>query len=155
MLRPKENNLMSNVNNHYSETLDVVASASGLNIKREMGTMCLCKNKCRQKLKDSHETIYRKFWELGSLDLQNSYLFACIEIVAKKRSYKNKQKRQESSRKFTVQYMLNVNGEAVKVCKVEFMNIHGLQKSRGRMNNIVKMKATGAVVPISDGRGRH
>lgn len=41
------------------------------------------------------------------------------------------------------------------MCKVEFMNVHGLQKSRGRINNIVKMKSRGVVVPSLDGRGKH
>lgn len=122
---------------------------------REIGPPCLCKNKCRKKLGNTYETVFTKFWDLGSFDLQNSYLFGCIRLEPKKRSYKQKQKRQESRRKFTAQYMVNVNGEDVKVCKVEFMSVHGLQKSRGRINNIVKMKSTGAVVPNQDGRGKH
>lgn len=122
---------------------------------RELGSPCRCQKNCRSKLNNSHENIFTKFWDLGSYDLQNSYLFGAIRVEKKKRSYKKKQKRQESSRQFTAQYIVNVDGRDVKVCKVEFMSIHGLQNCRGRIDHIVKMKTTGAVVPIKDRRGKH
>ncbi|CAH2002700.1 unnamed protein product [Acanthoscelides obtectus] len=119
---------------------------------RELGSPCRCQKNCRDKLSNSHENIFSKFWDLGSYDLQNSYLFGAIRVLKKKRSYKKKQKRQESSRQFTAQYIVNVDGRDVRVCKVEFMSVHGLQNCRGRIDHIVKMKTTGAVVPIKDGR---
>lgn len=122
---------------------------------RELESSCTCKNKCREKLNNTHETIFTKFWGLGSYDLQNSYLFGCIRVEKKKRSYKKKQKRQESSRKFTAQYTVNIDGYDVKICKVGFMSVHGIQNSRGRVDHIVNMKTSGAVVPGKDGRGKH
>lgn len=123
---------------------------------RELGPPCKCRNNCRQKLNNSHESIFTNFWDLGSYDLQNSYLFGAIRVEKKKRSYKKKHKRQESSRHFSAQYTLNnVDGREVKVCKIEFMSVHGLQNSRGRIDHIVKMKTTGALVPKKDARGKH
>lgn len=120
-----------------------------------MGPPCRCKNKCREKLENTSADIFTRFWHLASFDLQNIYLFGCIRLELKKRSYKKKQKNQESRRKFTARYMINVNGEDVQVCKEEFMSLHGLHISRGRINNLVKMKSTGAVLPNQDGRGKH
>lgn len=77
---------------------------------REMGPPCRCKNKCREKLENTSADIFTRFWDLASFDLQNIYLFGCIRLELKKRSYKKKQKNQESRRKFTARYMINVNG---------------------------------------------
>lgn len=62
---------------------------------------------------------------------------------------------QESSRKYNAIYNVNVNSECVKVCKTEFMSLHGLQSSRGRINLIVSQKIKGAIVPTTDQRGKH
>ncbi|CAH0564506.1 unnamed protein product [Brassicogethes aeneus] len=122
---------------------------------RELGPPCHCKNMCREKLDNTHEAIFNKFWDLGSFDLQNSYLFGCIRIHKNKRSYKKKQKRQEFSRTFNAEYTVNINGKDVQICKVEFMSIHGIQNSRGRINRVVKMKAQGSSVPEPYRRGKH
>lgn len=87
--------------------------------------------------------------------MQNGYLFGCIAIAKKKRSYKTRQKRQESSRTCNAIYSVNANGQTVNVCKTEFLNVHGLQKSKGRLNNIVSKKIRGTPVPEKDKRGRH
>uniref|UniRef100_A0A6P7G248 Uncharacterized protein LOC114336788 n=1 Tax=Diabrotica virgifera virgifera TaxID=50390 RepID=A0A6P7G248_DIAVI len=93
---------------------------------RELGPPCSCTNKCREKLQGQEINIFNEFWNLGSWELQNSYLFGCIDIVKKKRSYPKKQKHQESHRKSNAVYSINVNGETTRVCKTEFLNIHGL-----------------------------
>lgn len=113
------------------------------------------KKVCLKVVVYSHDNVFPKFWDLGSYDLQNSYLFGAIR-VEKKISYKEKQKLQESSGHFTAQFTVNVDGRDVKICKFEFMNVLGLQNSGGRIDHIVKMKTAGwAVVPIKDGRGKH
>jgi hypothetical protein len=68
---------------------------------------------------------------------------------------KKKQKRQEISRKGTVVYALTVHGEAVKICKQEFLNIHDLQDSRGRVDRIVSKKIRGSSIPNKNKRGKH
>lgn len=107
---------------------------------REIGPPCTCKNKCREKLEECYTEIFQTFWDLGSYNLQNSYLYGCIQVQPKKRSYRKKQKKQESSRKCTARYMVNVNGRNTKICKTEFINVHGLQLSKGRINRLVSKK---------------
>nr|XP_022910779.1 uncharacterized protein LOC111421817 [Onthophagus taurus] len=122
---------------------------------RELGPPCECKKRCREKLDGNENRIFNEFWNLGSWELQNGYLFGCIAIAKKKRSYKTRQKRQESSRTSNAIYSVNANGQTVNVCKTEFLNVHGLQKSKGRLNNIVSKKIRGTPVPEKDKRGRH
>ena len=43
----------------------------------------------------------------------------------------------------------------VRICKEAFVNIHGLQNNRGRLENILTKIANGCSVPPSDGRGKH
>lgn len=122
---------------------------------RELGLPCSCKNQCREKLQSCETNIFNEFWNLGSWELQNSYLFGCVHIVKKKRSYPKKQKHQESHRQSNAVYSVNVNGETTRVCKTEFLNVHGLQSSKGRLNNIVSKKIKGIRVPERDKRGKH
>ncbi|CAG9773407.1 unnamed protein product [Ceutorhynchus assimilis] len=123
--------------------------------RQEIGLLCDCKNRCREKLQGNHEQLFTKFWDLGSFDLQNSYLFGCIRAENKKRSNKKKQMNNVSRRKFTADYLVNIGDEEKKICKTEFLSVHGLQKSRGKVERILKMKAGGAMVPEPDMRGKH
>ncbi|CAH1383608.1 unnamed protein product [Tenebrio molitor] len=75
--------------------------------------------------------------------------------VVKKNATQKKQKRHEISRKGTVVYALTVHGEAVKICKQEFLNIHDLQDSRGRVDRIVSKKIRGSSIPNKNKRGKH
>ncbi|XP_046810556.1 uncharacterized protein LOC124420705 isoform X1 [Lucilia cuprina] len=122
---------------------------------RIQGPPCGCKRNCRQKLNNAHEDIFNNFWTIGSYDLQNCYLFDCIQVGDKRRCYKTKTKNQQSRRTISASYTVNVNGVNISVCKVEFMNLHGLQNSRGRLDHIIKMKREGAIFPKTDGRGKH
>lgn len=97
---------------------------------RKLGPPCSCEQNCRQKLNNTEEHIFNQFWKLGSYDLQNSYLFGCIHLGKKKRAYKKKTKRQQSRRTFTACYVVEIDGAHVKICKREFMSLHGLQNSR-------------------------
>lgn len=106
-------------------------------------------------MQGNHEQLFTKFWDLSSFDIQNSYLFGCIRAKNKKRSYKKKQKNNVSRRKFTADYLVNIGDEEIKICKTEFLSVHGLQKSRGRVERILKMKVGGAMVPKPDMRGKH
>lgn len=53
---------------------------------------CECKKRCRERLGGTETNVFNEFWNLGSWELQNSYLFGCISIVKKKRSHKKKNK---------------------------------------------------------------
>ncbi|KAL1488803.1 hypothetical protein ABEB36_014599 [Hypothenemus hampei] len=84
----------------------------------EIGSPCKCQKKCREKINKTEDIIFTKFWDLESYDLQNSYLYGCIRVDKKKIFYKNKQNRQESSRKFTAKYTVNVDGQDVNISGV-------------------------------------
>lgn len=113
---------------------------------RTAGADCNCKKKCFEEVSEADRAnIFTNFWKMATFDLQNTYLRGCIRACHTKR----KTKGEGSSRTRTFQYAL----VSKTVCKVAFLNIHGLQTSRGRLENITKNME--AVTPPMDGRGRH
>lgn len=122
---------------------------------RKLGPPCTCKKKCRQLLLGSENDIFISFWDLKFYETQNTYLFSTIKVIPKKRSYKKKTKRQESSRRTTNLYYVKVNGVDVQICKSEFASVHGLQNSTKRLRLICKQIAEGRITPKKDGRGKH
>lgn len=95
-----------------------------------MGPPCSCKRHCRTLLKGTEQATFAAFWDFGDYEKQNIYLFSTMKMIKKKRSYKKKQRRQESARKFTFEYLVKVDGMEIKICKQEFLSIHGLQNSK-------------------------
>lgn len=122
---------------------------------REIGQSCTCKNRCRQLLQGKENDIFHSFWNLGNYDRQNIHLFSIMKAVPKKRTYKKKCKKNVSSRKFNIHYFVKVNGIDVKICKEEFAAVHGLQRSRKRLQLLCKQIASGSSTPSSDRRGTH
>ena len=111
-----------------------------------VGTACTCPKKCRSKLQGTESGIFHSFWDLGSWDAQNPYLFSSMKIGEVKQKYPKKTKSQESNRKCTIQYTGKVNCNEVSLCKVEFLAVHGLQNSRGRVENIACLLYTSRCV---------
>lgn len=131
-------------------------SSRGKNIQpRTLGAQCSCKMNCRAKLQGREELIFHSFWELASYEKQNTYLFSSITSIPKKRSYKKKTKRQNSSRKLTFFYKVKINGVDVQVCKNEFLAVHGLQNSQKRVRNITAQISEGRSTAKPDTRGKH
>ncbi|CAG9763534.1 unnamed protein product [Ceutorhynchus assimilis] len=124
-------------------------------LDRKIGPSCNCKKKCRERLLGKETDIFNSFWNLGNYKAQNTYLFGSIKAVPKKRSYKKKIKRRESSRKVTYQYFVKVNGIDIQLCKQEFLASHGLQKSSKRVRLICNQISDGRSVPQDDKRGKH
>nr|CAH7753398.1 unnamed protein product [Callosobruchus chinensis] len=74
---------------------------------------------------------------MNDFNIQNAYLFGCLNVKLKCRSTKGQNV--ESRRSHTIYYQVQTTDQAKKeVCEKAFLNIHGLQKSRGRIENIVK-----------------
>lgn len=91
---------------------------------------------------------------MGCYNLQTSYLFGCM----KKESIKRKTKKtfSPSRRSCTVSYsVMGLAGERHQVCKIAFLNIHGLQHNRGRVENLAASLSKGIVSPPIDKRGKH
>lgn len=121
--------------------------------EKAVGPDCLCPNKCFDKVgEETVQKIFRDFWALGDYNSQNAYLFGLINILGVKRRYT---KNQASRRNFTITYCIKKKGENVNVCKKAFLNIHGLQRNRGRINNLANKMKGGQSVPPPDQRGRH
>ncbi|XP_050518265.1 uncharacterized protein LOC126892670 [Diabrotica virgifera virgifera] len=122
---------------------------------KKIGDPCKCKKKCRELLRGTELSIFNGFWDLETYEKQNTYLFSTIKVINKKRSYKQKTKRQESIRKFTNLYFVKVNGVDVQICKQEFLSVHGLQNSTKRIKLISKQISEGRATPKKDQRGKH
>lgn len=122
---------------------------------RILGPPCRCKNKCRTSIFGNEENIFHSFWNLDSYDKQNAYLFGTIKCLPKKRHYPKKTKRQRSSRAVTFEYSVKVQGVDKKICKEEFLSVHGLQNSKKRIYNICKQIREGNTIPKCDQRGKH
>lgn len=131
-------------------------SSRGKNIDaRVFGAPCSCKKRCRTKLNGTEKSIFDSFWNLGNYEKQNTYLFGSVKSIPKKRSYKKKTKRQESSRKVTFIYTVKVNGVDTEICKKEFLAVHGLQHSQKRLRNICRQISAGRSTSKPDERGKH
>lgn len=99
--------------------------------------------------------IFNGFWNIGDYNVQKAYLFNAIKTTSKKRRYRKKTKSDTSRRNISINYIIKVNGKDVKVCKTEFLAVHGLQTSKRRVQLLVEQIKSGAGTPKSDGRGRH
>lgn len=118
---------------------------------RELGPPCACRLKCMSRIKDAASTIFHCFWNIGNFDVHNNYISSCISISPPKCSYPKRRKKELSSRKNTATYSVKMQGEVIQVCKAAYLSVHGLQKSRVRMENIVQQVARGK----KDQRGHH
>lgn len=114
-----------------------------------LGPACVCKQKCRSKLDGKEEEIFYKFWNLGPRYIQNKYLFGCIKVKPAMATV-FKLERLYRSKTINASYSVKVNGNDVKICKIEFMSIHGLP--RGRLDSIVSQISRGATTPKLDKR---
>lgn len=121
--------------------------------EKVIGPDCECPNKCFEKVGDETiQKIFKDFWALGDYNSQNAYLFGLINLTNVKRRYT---KKEISRRNFTITYSVKRRGQNVTVCKKAFLNIHGLQHNRGRINNLANKMKEGESVPPPDRRGRH
>lgn len=122
--------------------------------KRDIGLDCICPKKCYERVNESERKhIFNEFWKCGNYDIQNAYLHGRIQVCKVKRRYTKN--REESRRNNTVTYTVLKNSQEIVVCKKAFLNIHGLQKSRGRIEQLVKKIAQGLSMSPLDKRGLH
>lgn len=119
---------------------------------RKIGEPCTCPKKCWNKIKGDTEFIFNSFWDLADYATQNTYIMQNIGIHNTKRSYT---KGQSSRRSFTFSYKLKVNSVDISVCKMAFLAVHGLHRSRKRIELLQGQIKTGNVTAKSDGRGKH
>lgn len=121
--------------------------------RKVVGPDCQCPKKCYQRL--GLETIiklFNEFWSLADNNAQNVYLFQQMKLCQVKRRYT---KEKNSRRNYTMNYFVKKRENNIIVCKKAFLNIHGLQKNQGRVNNLVNKMKEGGSVLSPDKRGRH
>ena len=125
---------------------------------RTLGPSCKCRRQCFDILSESHcEFLCNQFWNLGDFSTQNAYLFGQIK------SYRPMRRRplhvvsgNDYRKQYSFAYYVKSASEGdIRVCKEAFLNVHGLQKSRGRLENILTDIVNGSGVPKGDGRGKH
>lgn len=123
---------------------------------RQLGRPCGCRKNCRQKLGGQEISIFTDFWNMGDYNRQNAYLFSQLEVKPPQRRYPKKCKKVgHSRREHSVAYCVKLNGENIKVCKKEFLAIHGLQRSKCRVELLVKQVISGLSIAKADKRGKH
>ena len=119
--------------------------------KEMVSISCRCTNKCRENVGDEEqERIFTGFYELGSHDQQNKYLFGLIHKVDVKR---RRGAGGHAGRRHTFTYHVRLrDGKSVQVCKNTFCVLHGIAKRR--VEGVAAQLVDGVVI-ASDERGKH
>lgn len=103
-----------------------------------------CRYECKCFSEEERKEIFKDFWELGSWNLQTSFISSCMEVCQPKRKLNNTQSHKE------VSVLLKVKSK--RVCKLFFLKT--LDISQKRYDNVLKKRrCTG--VPPTDQRGKH
>ncbi|XP_071545836.1 uncharacterized protein [Panulirus ornatus] len=110
-----------------------------------------CISKCHHLIPvEQQEILFRKYWALGTWNLQTKFLWDHIEIRnTKAKTSKNIESRRVHTRLF---FLPNYNGEMKRVCKVLFCST--LQISNGRLARAINQKAINPKSIPQDKRGR-
>lgn len=109
----------------------------------------ICRLKCFTKFtEDQRKTIFEKYWKLGSIDKQRDFIHKNIsEIIPPYRYTKT-----GSNRSKTIKYTLQVEGQAIRVCKTFFKNTLAIN-NRTIFTTTKKKDEYGFLKP--DQRGKH
>ena len=114
-----------------------------------------CKLKCVSQITDSEcQTIFKRFYEMGSHDIQSQFIAGCIQQSAvATHSVSVVRSSSSQQREFTRVYTLQLADRVVTVCKTMFLRVLGI--SAGRVDRILKrQRVHGGVVP-NDKRGKY
>ena len=110
-----------------------------------------CKDGCFDKIGDEKvNEIFSAFWNIGIYDMQNQYLQSLIKSVEVKRRSISEE---ESRRKHTFHYTVQVDGVERRVCKQAFISIHGISKKKLEIL-FSKRQQSPTGTPVFDKRGR-
>lgn len=122
---------------------------------RSMGPPCSCKLRFREKLLGSEVDVFDEFWNIGNYDRQNLYLSSRIQFQEPKQRKPLHTVKKPYSRNFIFQYAIQIFGQTIRVCKNEFLAVHGLQNSNKRVYLICAQLKNGSLMPQTDQRGKH
>nr|CAH7766802.1 unnamed protein product [Callosobruchus chinensis] len=108
-----------------------------------------CRLKCFEKIGQSlREELFTKFWDLGDINLQRSFVSSCLVEVVSKYRYTNA----ENPRGFNHAFYFTLQNEKTRVCKTFFINTLDISD---RMVRTVKRKKDSCGFVKQDLRGKH
>ncbi|GFO48888.1 lish domain-containing [Plakobranchus ocellatus] len=106
-----------------------------------------CRMQCHGRIdREQRETIFRLFWQTGSIDKRRMYI--CHNVAVKDKATGNATSRRAKS----VKYHLEIDGEKIPVCKTFFLHTLGLS-DQFVFTALSKKDEGGHISP--DMRGRH
>ena len=119
---------------------------------RKIGPPCECKRRCfREYGMEKIQHIFDKFWAINDYNIQNQYIDKLIIQQETKRQRELGDANPDRN-KYITTFSVRWKDEILPVCKVAFMHIHGIHKSRvDRLNK--KRTVTGILIP--DQRGKN
>ena len=88
----------------------------------KIGSNCRCSTQCFHRVnEETRRLIFSKFWAISNYDVQNAYLFGCMECTKPARCYNKKQKNTGNFRRAkTWKYSVILDGRRVPVCSKAF-----------------------------------
>lgn len=116
---------------------------------RCMKPVCSCRLKCFDNItENSRLSIFENFWRLGNIDLQRSFIRACMVEVKPKYKYTNSAKPRQPNNYF----FFTIDGSKIRVCKTYFLNTLSISD---RQIRTVKAKTNDLGFVGPDERGKH
>lgn len=108
-----------------------------------------CRLKCFEKFScDQREQLFSKFWGMGDINLQRSFISSCLVKVSAKYRYTNA----ENPRGFNHAFYFTIANNKIRVCKTFFINTLAITD---RMVRTVKAKTDSNGFVEQDNRGAH
>ncbi|XP_063635225.1 uncharacterized protein LOC134805981 [Cydia splendana] len=116
---------------------------------RSIKGVCECKLKCSENINDTHrQTLFDRYWSIGNVDLQRSYIRSCMMEIKPKYKYTNAEKPRLPNNAF----YFTVNNNRIRVCKTFYINTLGISD---RQIRTVKQKTDPHGFVSTDNRGKH
>lgn len=117
-----------------------------------VGLTCKCPYSCSENVDDAEQQrIFQQFYELGSHDAQNKYLYGLISVAEVKRHTARETGVRPRNHSFVYKVRL-ADGHHEQVCKKSFCDLHAIGKRRVEK---LTEKVTQGTLIASDMRGRH
>ncbi|CAK1601215.1 unnamed protein product [Parnassius mnemosyne] len=110
---------------------------------------CKCRLKCPENVVDAdRKTLFDKYWSLGNIELQRSFIRNCMMEIKPKYKYSNSAKPRLPNNAF----YFTINNTRIRVCKTFFINTLGICD---RQIRTVKKKTDPQGFLTTDIRGKH
>lgn len=116
---------------------------------RSIKEPCKCRLKCSENINDTdRQTLFERYWAIGNINLQRSYIRSCMMEIRPKYKYTNAAKPRLPNNAF----YFTVNSNKIRVCKTFFINTLGICD---RQIRTIKKKTDPQNFVSEDNRGKH